>query len=270
MLYTFNNSRLFLANLGLIKLDGEDYVDIIDPKKSFKKSLDLLDKSPDRLAHTCSVMYIGPGQNRLTDPKTIFENQQGSKDFQTFLTELGWIVDLEAHEGFKGGLDPELTGKYALYYSNHSLELIFHVSTMIQFKEDPIDNKKDFLSKNRVVVVWVDDQRAFDTNLIKYGKNTIFVIIRPHHTGLFYISIHNSSGSSKYYGPLLNNTLLSRRLLAELVRKTIILNEQQLAIAERSLVEPFRLRMGNIKSINNRNKINLSTTQFYTKLFTKK
>ncbi|KAJ3436655.1 hypothetical protein M0812_18716 [Anaeramoeba flamelloides] len=269
MLYTFNNSRLFLANLGLIKLDGEDYVDIIEPNRNFRKSLGLLDKFPERITHTCSVFYIGPGQNRLTNPKAIYQNQQGSKDFQTFLTELGWIVDLQTHEGFKGGLDPELTGKYTPYYSNYSLELIFHVSTMIKFKEDPIDNKKNFLSKNRVVVVWVDDKRLFDPKLIKLGKNTLFIIIKPHHTGLFYITIENYL-TSVIYGPLLSNTLLSRRLLAELVRKTIILNEHQLAISERSLVEPLRYRMGNLKAINNRFKINLDTTRFYTKLFSKK
>ncbi|KAJ6253070.1 hypothetical protein M0813_13567 [Anaeramoeba flamelloides] len=267
--YSFNNSRLFLANLGLIKLDGEDYLDIIDSNVNFKKSLGLLDKFPERINHICNIFYVGPGQNRLTSPDQIFLNKEGSKDFQIFLTELGWVVDLEKHQGFKGALDTETTGQYAPYYSDFNMEIIFYVSTMITFNDNNLINKKNLFSKNRVIIVWVDDKRIFDPKLIKSGKNTIFVIIKPHYTGLYSIRIENYLTSSLTYGPLLTNSLLSRHLLAELVRKTVIVNDRHLAISEHSLIEPLRYRMGNIKAINNRFKIHLNTNSFYSKLFSK-
>lgn len=65
------------------------------------------------------------------------------------MKQLGEKIILERHLGYKGGLKVNLDGKYAIYYSDVSLEVIFHVSTLMPSSEDDEQqiNKKRFLNK---------------------------------------------------------------------------------------------------------------------------
>lgn len=50
---------------------------------------------------------------------------------------MGWEIELNKHPGFMGGLERNnSTGKSAIYYSNVSTEIIYHISTKIPVSED--------------------------------------------------------------------------------------------------------------------------------------
>lgn len=93
------------------------------------------------------VIYVGPNQDHQ---KEILMNQQGSKQYDWFLSHLGKKIELDKHLGFLGGLRENNDGKYAIYYANSQTEIIYHVATyMPTFVEDEQQiNKKRLFSKN--------------------------------------------------------------------------------------------------------------------------
>lgn len=62
------------------------------------------------------ILYFIKGQDEVQ----MLENQGGSKDYQKFVSSVGWIVQLSEHNGFAGGLDPKVTGSLTPYFANYS------------------------------------------------------------------------------------------------------------------------------------------------------
>lgn len=88
----------------------------------------------DRETVKIGVIYVGRQQDRQ---KEILMNQQGSKRYDWFLANLGKKIELDKHLGFLGGLREINDGKYAIYYANSQIEIIYHVVTyMPTFVED--------------------------------------------------------------------------------------------------------------------------------------
>jgi hypothetical protein len=79
------------------------------------------------------VVYVSP-YNRTQ--QQILKNSKGSPIYEKFLKSLGEKIVLERHLGYMGGLKINLDGNSAIYYSDSSLELIFHVSTMMPCNEE--------------------------------------------------------------------------------------------------------------------------------------
>jgi len=71
-------------------------------------------------------------------------NQQGSKEYDWFLANLGKKIELDKHLGFLGGLKEINDGKYAIYFANSQIEIIYHVATYMPTIEgdDQQINKK--------------------------------------------------------------------------------------------------------------------------------
>lgn len=76
--------------------------------------------------------------------KEILMNQQGSKEYDWFLANLGKKIELDKHLGFLGGLKEINDGKYAIYFANSQIEIIYHVATYMPTIEgdDQQINKK--------------------------------------------------------------------------------------------------------------------------------
>ena len=79
------------------------------------------------------VIYISAEQRTQNE---ILRNKCGSYDYSRFLSLLGEKISLEKHLGYMAGLKANLDGKSAIYYSDSSLEIMFHVSTMMPSCDD--------------------------------------------------------------------------------------------------------------------------------------
>lgn len=63
----------------------------------------------------------------------MLSNTIGSPQYEEFLLNLGFKINMNQHLGFLGGLNTDIDGQDTIYYADYSLELIFHVATMVQF-----------------------------------------------------------------------------------------------------------------------------------------
>jgi len=83
------------------------------------------------------VIYIQEGQY---SEEEILDNNDNSPLFEEFLQILGDKIRLKGFDKYKGGLDTvhDLTGLYSVYTSWRSIEIMFHVSTLLPYeKHDP-------------------------------------------------------------------------------------------------------------------------------------
>ncbi|KAJ3448944.1 hypothetical protein M0812_01432 [Anaeramoeba flamelloides] len=265
--YNFNNTRLFLSNFGLFQIHGKEKLTLLNNTQRLLRSLSILDRTSERVNQTISVVYLSKRQNRLSDPKLIYQNNSGSQDYNKFIQELGWFVNLEKHTGFNGLNQIDKNIKVLPYFSNEYYECIFHVSTMLNFEKDTTQKRIQYIKKNRIVIVWCDDIRPWNPLSIKSDKNKFFIIIRPHSTGMYHIQLFNYSNITLTNGPLLNNSFISRSILAELVRKTAILTDREISIKNKEYEDPLKNRNTIINSILEDNEIDLPIDNFFSKLF---
>ncbi|KAJ3442917.1 hypothetical protein M0812_12669 [Anaeramoeba flamelloides] len=253
--FKFNSSRLLLSNTGMMRVSDHSYLILLNQSEQFFEALKTLDECPERIQQTIGVVYVDEGQNRFYKGDVIFKNEKGDENFDQFLREIGWIVDLSIHSGYKGKLDAQKTGQFTPYYANYSNEIIFQVSTLME-KLKPED-RMNIIHKNYVVIVWCKDQRHFSAKSIEGGNNKVFIIIRPHYTGLFKIEIQDDYDLIRYSGPLMNGSLISRNLLGRLIRITAMNIHQEISMRKGTFVEPFE---------NRRKFVNLIATSFSRKL----
>jgi len=117
------------------------------------------------------LIFIKEGQ---TTEETILGNKEETPLFSEFLTILGDRVRLKGFDRYKGGLDTvhDLTGTESIYTNWKSIEIMFHVSTMLPHEEnDPQKlQKKRHIGNDIVCVVFLE---ADDTPFWP-GKCTIF------------------------------------------------------------------------------------------------
>ncbi|KAJ6250437.1 hypothetical protein M0813_16056 [Anaeramoeba flamelloides] len=260
--------RMFLSNFGLLKLQGKGDIEILENNKELQKLIENLDTLNERSVSNIGVIYIACGQNRETNQNIIWKNQKGSEEYEQFLTELGWVIDLQEHKNINNEFYQKNSIKHSRYYANQECEMLFHVLTDLHFNENDRGKKVSLFSSHRVTIVWIDDNRNWDPNSIKLGKNDIFIIIRPNISGLYSIEVVSwKPNKNMLIGPLLNSCLVSRHILAGLVRKTARIADKEMNNPDCIYVEPLKLRLQNIRSICSILKEFTDTTEFYSKLF---
>lgn len=114
------------------------------------------------------VLYCKKGQ---TEEDEMFSNRTTSKEFEEFLDFLGSRVELKGFQGYNGGLDTSnnATGSHSIYTQFNEYEIMFHVSTMLPYKEDCPQQleRKRHIGNDVVVIVFQD---GLDDN---YIPNTI-------------------------------------------------------------------------------------------------
>ncbi|KAJ6251642.1 hypothetical protein M0813_14841 [Anaeramoeba flamelloides] len=260
--------RMFLSNFGLFKLQGKGSIEILDNKKERQKLIDALDTLNERQVSMVGVIYIARGQNRETDQSVIWQNQQGSEEYEKFLTELGWVVDLENHKGINSEFYKQNSVKSTRYYANQDSEMFFHILTDLHFDENDRGKKISLFGSHSVTIIWIDDVRNWNPNSLKLGQNDIFIIIRPNISGLYSIEVVSwKPNKNLLIGPLLNSCFVSRHILADLVRKTARTAHKELSMKDSIFVDPLKFRLQNIRSINSKLKSYTDTKGFYSKLF---
>lgn len=126
------------------------------------------------------VLYAGLGSNE----DEYYSNTHPSIEFENFLEFLGDTIRLQGWPHFSGGLDVNgnRTGRMSVYKRWASLEIMFHISTLLPFSvDDPqqIERKKHL--GNDVVVIVFQDEGAppFHPSAMKSYFNHVYLVIRP-------------------------------------------------------------------------------------------
>ncbi|KAJ6251056.1 hypothetical protein M0813_15878 [Anaeramoeba flamelloides] len=245
--YKFNDSRLLLTNLSFLGISEKKSFVTLKHNEEFFLTLRKLDNCNERICHSIGVVYLAPNQNRYSNMDEIYENECGDENYEDFLRQIGWIVDLKTHTGFKGGLDWKTTGRYTPYFADYKCEIVFKVSTLLKMQD--LEKKKKIIGECSIVIIWCNDERIFNPKCIKSKNNQIFFIIRPHHTGLFTITIQDFTSNFKYSGPLMDKSLLDKEILIYLLRSTILNYNYKLNINKLKFIEPNNYRHIVIKGI---------------------
>jgi hypothetical protein len=164
----------------------------------FRQALTGLEKKSIRLETQAAVLYYG----RCTEPPG---------HFHEFVSALGWVVDLETHRGFMGGLPR--TGA-SVYYSDALHELMFHVTGML-------GDKAKLIEGDLFHVVWVDGNFEYNTLGSPSEKACAIIIVHPLPSGLFAVELRFAA-TFKATAGFLESVIVSKRVLPSFVRNTVL------------------------------------------------
>lgn len=190
-----------------------------------------IDSIHERYRGTASVFFVS-GSAPPTD-NSVFVDQSPSAEFNTFVQALGEDVALAQHRGFLGGLHPEVTGKSAIYFANHDLELVWHVAPRMPYASlTEQQYKRRLLLEDKVAVVWVE--RTTDFKGFEFVKDSLahtLIAVTPLCPQLVRVQILRRPDSSltpaqvssvtSASGPLLSEFIVSRNTVAPLIRATV-------------------------------------------------
>ncbi|CAR29581.1 hypothetical protein ZYGR_0AD02640 [Zygosaccharomyces rouxii] len=154
-----------------------------DPK--FNRSIGLLDRIPQVEFQKTGIIYLGPGQNQESQ---VLSNNHGSTQYNWFLSQIGDFIKLKETGRFfyKGGLDPETDGEYALVWNNATTQVTFHTVTLMPADND-LSFKKRHVGNNFVNIFYNESGLSsshFNFNIIKSQFTFINIVVTPEHTGV--------------------------------------------------------------------------------------
>eukprot|EP00127_Corallochytrium_limacisporum_P000174 Clim_evm35s6 gene=Clim_evmTU35s6 len=217
----FHYCRLFISHMGLLDWKNRQHFQLLKKNDNLIRRIKQLDKVSSRDYHKIGIVYVGRGQE---DEASILGNTQGSVAYETFVSSLGWEIDLASHTGFMGGLSASgLNGKTTPYYATATMEVIFHVSTrMPQVDDDPKHfRKKKHIGNDRVTIIWNEHTRAYRPEVLKSRFNDVIFIITPLKNGTFLVEIERKP-EVPVFGVLEHGTVVTMRCLGPLIRATAI------------------------------------------------
>jgi len=226
----------------------------------FLNAFKTLDQAREREAYSIGIIYCASGQ--VTED-AFLENSQGSPSYYEFIKSIGWMIKADEHIGFKGNMDPKVHGEFTPYYATYDHEVIFHVSTLMP-NSDRQDTKKKLLYNTKVLITWVEDLDNYSLKLFKFDV-CFNIIIHPLKCGLYRIKIFKSAANwSLSAGPLVDEVVVSKHILATTVRETAISACKALADDK---TKPVILRKNLIEDFINTNRMDEALYQFYGALF---
>ncbi|OQS00529.1 hypothetical protein THRCLA_05928 [Thraustotheca clavata] len=267
--------RLLLAQLGILPNENSvshNHVHILENGVKLERSLKHLDKTPSRETMKIGVVYVGPEQSTQQE---ILGNSEGSVEYEQFLLEIGWPVNLATHKGFAGGLDhnPQTlsNGQSTLYYSNSTTEVIFHIVTKMPTKpNDPQQiDKKRHVGNDHVHIVWSDNPRAYSSTTITSNFNFVQIVIFPLRNsseGLYLIDVLTKPNVPNF-GPLIGGMIVTKSDLPELVRQTVMNANRACRQTSAWYLPPYPTRRKLIEEIVERYSSDYSEKSMLTSLF---
>lgn len=154
-----------------VLLPDEDYV---------RRALDSFDRVPTVSSHKIGVLYIGKGQSAESE---YLANTSGSRDYERFLSELGYVVSLQPPLRYNPqGLEFPRDGENTVAWRNRVDEVVYHVPTMMptDLEEDPqCITKKAHVGNCHVNVVFNRSGLPWSIENFKSQLNYINIVIRP-------------------------------------------------------------------------------------------
>ena len=260
--------RAFLNNMGFLSPINRISLNRIDANHKFFRTLKQLDKTPERETMKIGVIYV---KNKQEKEKVIMKNNDGSPLYSEFLQSLGWDIDLRTHQGFIGGLDNSdalATGSFAPYYSNPTIECVFHVVTNMPTKENDSQqiHKKRHVGNDFVHIVWSEHDRDYRPWTIVSQFNNVHIVIYPLKDPFFRIQIFTKPDVA-LFGPLLDGMVVDKQHLGTLVRLTAINANKAVRYAQQGYKKPYPTRRDMLNEICERFKKQTSNEEFLRPLF---
>ncbi|XP_056402899.1 ral GTPase-activating protein subunit alpha-1 isoform X3 [Hyla sarda] len=216
----FYYSRLLLSILGLNSWEKRSDFHLLKKNEKLLRELRNLDSRQCRETHKIAVFYVADGQE---DKHSILSNTGGSQDFEDFVAELGWEVNLSNHCGYMGGLQKnKSTGLSAPYFSTSVVEVMFHVSTrMPSDSDDCLTKKLRHLGNDEVHIVWSEHSREYRRGIMPTEFGDVLLVIYPMKNHMFSIQIMKKP-DIPFFGPLFDGAIVNGKILPGLVRATAI------------------------------------------------
>ncbi|GBB96125.1 hypothetical protein RclHR1_02690010 [Rhizophagus clarus] len=271
----YQQCRLFLSHIGWLNPDTfkDGSICMLDKGPALYRDIRLLDKKYSRECIKVALLYVGLGQE---DEQSILHNTNGSKEYDEFVTSLGWEIDLATHPGYLGGLERNSTnGTTSIYYCNSTLEIIFHDVT--RMPTDPTDlkqlRKKRHIGNDHVHIIWNEHHREYRKYTIGGDFGNVQIIISPlstnasgQSTDLYNVDIYRDNKIPPF-GPLLNGMVVTKNLLGPLVRMTAI--HAFRASINTIYQHPYLQRSSDINMIMSKHKKNSKSNNSYESFISK-
>ena len=113
---------------------------------------------------------------------------------------MGKKIVLKNHLGFLGGLKSRYSGLNSIYYANNSLEIIYHVSTLMptSYDDEQQINKKKHIGNDHVTIVWSENYRDYRRYTISSQFNCVHIVIYPLKNNLFRVQVMKKNNVSLF------------------------------------------------------------------------
>jgi hypothetical protein len=216
--HSFNLCKSFVHQFGLLSWEKRQSFNHLHKSSQLLRELKSLDDQTCRETHKIALIYIGEGQE---DKSSILSNEQGSQDYEDFLSALAWQVDLDQHEGFMGGLQHNQQLKTAPYFANSMCEVLFHVSTQMSSQTNDQISKWRHLGNDSVQIIWSEHTKDYDRSILATEFADVIICVYPLRNSLFRIQIIKKP-SVGYFGPLFDGAIVNKNVLPTLIRATAI------------------------------------------------
>ncbi|OQS01960.1 hypothetical protein THRCLA_05619 [Thraustotheca clavata] len=233
-------SQLFDINpLARQQLSG---LELLQDGDGLTRAMNVLDMSPSYETHKVGVMYLAQPHAKEKD---VLDILGGSPRYVEFLRGLGDIVQLSSLEGYNGGLDTSANandGKYCLIYKDASMQVVFHVATMMhgplqETNEEDVNmesrrhGKKRHLGNDFVHLVYLDYSNTHQTHAkddiptLSAQFNDVQIVVQPldELATLYRVHVRCKPGLAQLtFGPLKGMHILPASIAMEAVRLTCL------------------------------------------------
>jgi len=209
--------RMLMAHLGFINPLNANRLFVIKHLNSseninYNELFGELDSCSERTNFDVGVFYMGRYEN-LSE----MLSSNGSREYNEFIDNLGWQVDLNEHLGYLGNLHPDICGPVSRYYADSDVEIMFHVATLMPNIDNNV-HKLNYVMNDPILIVWNEYYNENRPQLLKTKAKAI-IQITPLPSELFRINIFSED---LILGPLLNNCVVTKLALTTFVVETII------------------------------------------------
>jgi RALGAPB N-terminal domain/Rap/ran-GAP len=230
--------RLFLSHLGFSSVANRTrfspVAELGSDLGAMMKVFQNLDKQNARQCYAVGAIYLPQRHVPGVDDDRIFaytaperESSRVAADYHDFIESIGWSVELDSHKGFAGGLDALLTGARAPYFADCTTEVIFQVATIMNEAnpaQSAVASKRKLLQTNKVVITWAETPN-FTLPPAALRNTFVNIVVHPLPSLLYRVRILTNSKDPSVataFGPLLNDMIVSKQVLATAVRLTAI------------------------------------------------
>ncbi|KAJ2703951.1 hypothetical protein FB645_003665 [Coemansia sp. IMI 203386] len=220
--------------------------------ESLYRDLEALDRINPNVTIKIALLYIGPGQ--WTEAEILSNTlEDTSLAYQSFVSSLGWRVDLKTFRGYIGKLNQDGSdGTTCPYFSDQGLEVVFHEAvSMPTDKNDTRQlKKKRHVGNDHVHIIWNESHHNYRPETISGDFGNVQIQIRPLETGEYGIVVYSDEQISPF-GPLINGMVVSADVLPAAVRATAINGHRRaVQVYYKAYVHPYATRQQSINRIS--------------------
>ncbi|XP_055957265.1 signal-induced proliferation-associated 1-like protein 1 isoform X1 [Patella vulgata] len=165
-----------------------------------------LDEQGLSTTYKIGVMYCKKGQ---CTEEEMYNNENGSPAFDEFMNLIGQKIRLKGFDKYRGGLDckTDSTGTNSYYTTFNNSEIMFHVSTMLPFTSNNIQQlfRKRHIGNDIITIIFQEaGSLPFTPKTVRSQFQHVFIIVRvtnPNTENVLYSLAVTRSRDVPPFGP---------------------------------------------------------------------